>query len=461
MIRPIFLLTAASAFAGEAPVARGTFRIEKEFQATALPATPGVLELEPESWTSFVVDSLVPHGTQVKKGQTLISFEREDYDRRLEDLSRAVAKQEEDLKKARAGFVKLEKTSALQLEAAQRTQAQAAEDLAYFKETGRPAAEATAKHQIEGSRFRLAGEEEELKQLQAMYAEDDLTEETEEIILERQKFAVADAKFDLAAAERRTERTLHAELPRREEQLVQAAAEAEAALAEAEIAIPASVAAAKSDLTAAEVAFERQKTELSRLKADGKWLAWAAPADGILLHGGISEGEWKLGDLAKALRHGSSVPLHQGLLSVAPTGGALAVTADLDPALAAQLSEGTPVSVHPIGREDQGAEGSVKVVAEIPDASGRHHAELELAWEKDHIPHPTTPLVCRATVYLNEEAILLPANALHAEKEGWSVTVKLADGNTENRPVERGRVNGDKAEILSGVEVGQVVVTPE
>ena len=39
--------------------------------------------------------------------------------------------------------------------------------------------------------------------------------------------------------------------------------------------------------------------------------------------------------------------------------------------------------------------------------------------------------------------------------------MKLADGKTERRPVKRGRISGENTEILSGLEVGQVVIAPE
>jgi hypothetical protein len=50
--------------------------------------------------------------------------------------------------------------------------------------------------------------------------------------------------------------------------------------------------------------------------------------------------------------------------------------------------------------------------------------------------------------------------ALRFDPEGWTVAVKLDDGKTGRRVVQRGRVFDGKCEITSGLETGQVVVPP-
>jgi multidrug efflux pump subunit AcrA (membrane-fusion protein) len=67
----------------------------------------------------------------------------------------------------------------------------------------------------------------------------------------------------------------------------------------------------------------------------------------------------------------------------------------------------------------------------------------------------------RVIAYHQPSAISLPARALTHDNRGWTVEVKLTDGKTERRPVKRGRASGETTEILSGLEVGQVVIAPE
>ena len=54
----------------------------------------------------------------------------------------------------------------------------------------------------------------------------------------------------------------------------------------------------------------------------------------------------------------------------------------------------------------------------------------------------------------------VPAKALKYGAKGWSVEVKLADGKTERRNVVRGPQSGEDVEIVSGLEVGQVIIAP-
>ncbi|MEO5716030.1 MAG: efflux RND transporter periplasmic adaptor subunit, partial [Luteolibacter sp.] len=66
----------------------------------------------------------------------------------------------------------------------------------------------------------------------------------------------------------------------------------------------------------------------------------------------------------------------------------------------------------------------------------------------------------RLISYQQPAAIAVPNKALGFDDSGWTVEVKLADGKTERRSVKRGRASKDETEILSGLEVGQVVVVP-
>ena len=66
----------------------------------------------------------------------------------------------------------------------------------------------------------------------------------------------------------------------------------------------------------------------------------------------------------------------------------------------------------------------------------------------------------RLIAYQQPTAVVVPNKALAFGAAGWTVEVKLADGKTEHRTVKRGRVSGDETEIVSGLEVGQVIVVP-
>ena len=98
-----------------------------------------------------------------------------------------------------------------------RAKTQADEDLKKFLEIDRSQSERNAQFTVKRSVEYLEYAKEELRQLEKMYRSKDLTEETEEIILRRQRFQVESGEFSLKDAELRRDQTLKVDLPRQEQ----------------------------------------------------------------------------------------------------------------------------------------------------------------------------------------------------------------------------------------------------
>ena len=63
---PLLLASAAVSHAAEITVDAKPFRIEKSFYATLLPVEPVLIAIDPEAWTDFTIEEILPHGTIVK-----------------------------------------------------------------------------------------------------------------------------------------------------------------------------------------------------------------------------------------------------------------------------------------------------------------------------------------------------------------------------------------------------------
>jgi hypothetical protein len=100
-------------------------------------------------------------------------------------------------------------------------------------------------------------------------------------------------------------------------------------------------------------------------------------------------------------------------------------------------------------------------IATAPGPDGTYRADLTATWPKDFAPVAGNTAQVKVIAYHQPAAIFVPTKALAFDTKGWTVEVKLADGKTERRPVKRGRVSGENTEILSGLEVGQVIIAPE
>ena len=178
-------LIAASAHAGELTLEMKPFSVTHSFSATVLPVDSSPISLDAEVWTDFSIVSIVAHGSSVKKGDPLVVFDAEGIDRKISDTRQALASETLALAQAELDLATLEKTVPEQLARLKRNAEQAAEELAYFTETRRKASEESAAQSLKRSEQLLASKKEELKQLLKMYEADDITEDTEEIILQQ------------------------------------------------------------------------------------------------------------------------------------------------------------------------------------------------------------------------------------------------------------------------------------
>jgi HlyD family secretion protein len=135
------------------------------------------LSIKLKSWTGqLVARKSIEHGTAVKPGDVLVEFETEKLDREIRD-----ARQERELaqlaiRQAELELPILEKQAPLDLAAAERDYKEAVDDLKRFTEVDRKMMVQSADFMLKSSNFYLDYAKEELKQLQKMYRDKDLTE---------------------------------------------------------------------------------------------------------------------------------------------------------------------------------------------------------------------------------------------------------------------------------------------
>lgn len=464
-ITPLHLipaLIAAASHAGEITIERRPFCIDRMLTATALPddANRVLLKLDPASWGDFTITEIAAHAAVVKKGEALIRFDPEDIDRKLVDARRALESGRLTLAQAEQDAKLREETAPHKLEAARKAAAIAKEENTYFTQTRRKASEESAAQALKRSEQMLANQREELKQLTKMYEADDLTEETEEIILIRQQDAVASAEFALRMEVLDHKRTLEVSLPREAKTLAEAERDTSIALKKAEEEIPRSLELGKLALESLRTNHQRDKDDLAELEADRALFEIKAPADGVFYHGPLENGRWIPGDLAKALVPHGKLPPHKAFATFVPGNAKLSLVTFLDDTTARTLETGVSgVAVLP-GREDVEIPVKLSELATIPGTDGTYRADLTATWPDKLVPAAGSTAQIRLISYQQESAIVVPNKALSFEAAGWTVNVKLADGKTESRPVKRGRVSKEETEILSGLEVGQVIVVP-
>ncbi|MGL5019910.1 MAG: hypothetical protein ACRDBP_17375 [Luteolibacter sp.] len=455
-------LIAAASHAGEVTIDLRPFSIEKSFTATALPGGDSMLlKIEPKAWTDFKISEIADHGKRLAKGDVLVRFDPEEIDRKIADTRAELAAGALTLAQAEADLKTLQETSPHKLEAHRRAAEIAKQEHTYFTQVRRKASEDTATQARKRSEQILSNQREELKQLTKMYEADDVTENTEEIILVRQQDAVAAAEFALQMEVLDHQRTLEVTLPREAKTLADSERDTALSLKKVEADIPRSIELAKLALENLKTTRKRSQESLAELESDRTHFEFKATADGVFYHGPIENGRWTVGDWLKGLVPQGKVTPNVAFATFVPGAAKLSLVAFVDEATARSLPPELAGTATLTGREDLEIPVKLTALASTPNTSGTYRADLTATWPKDAPPVAGATAQIRLISYQQASAIVVPTRALTFAAGGWTVGVKLADGKTENRPIKRGRVSGDETEILSGLEVGQVIVVPE
>lgn len=460
LVPPLCFLLSLPMHAEELTLETRPFEVILTITATVSPGpVQQIVELSPEAWSSFEVGMAVPHGGKVKKGDAILRFETEEIDRVISQKTNDLKVAKLDLAAANRDLELLEKTIPHKLAAAERAASIAAEEHAYFTKTRRKADEESSAERLKDTRLMLENQREELKQLGAMYDADDLTEQTEEIILTRQKDSVASAEFAVKMSELRHRRMMDVELPREAVELADAERDTRIALERAKADLPESLVKAKLRLAKLEHDLAVLADGLAKLEADrATCFSYKAADDGILLHGFFKAGKWEDLSGKDALKPHGRPALHTPLMTLAKATADAGLAAALAQEDAIKIPDGQVGEAVLKGLEDQPFPVKLETIAKTP-TQGSHQATFAATWGKTR-PAPLTQATIRLPIYQNNRAIVIPAKALQYGADGWYVKRKLAEGTSERHNIVRGRSSGDEVEITSGLEAGQVIVVP-
>lgn len=464
MFRPACSLTAAIASAllpctaAEIPIEPQPFTVTRTLTATVRPPDDAFpIRVEWKSGLALGIDAIADHGSNVNKGEVLVRFDGRELEHKLAEATQAAAMADLAVTQAQEELAPLEETTKHKLEVLRRTAQVAKEDHAQFHAVQRKAREEQVAQQWERANQSLANQQEELRQLRKMYEADDLTEETEEIILSRQEYMVAAAQHELRMATLERDHTLATLLSREAAALAEKERDTADALRAAESAMPLTLDKKRLELEGLRIQAAKAKQTLADLEHDHARLVTHAPADGILLHGAVEHGRWV--PAAKPLTTRDPVTPHRAFATFVPSASPPVLAATLDEASARALSPGTTGMAVFAGRED--LEIRVKsggTTTTLPD--GTSLVTLAASWPQQWQPTIGSTTEVHLVVWHADDALVVPIHALQPGPRGWSVEVKLADGGSGRREVTRGRVSGSRTQILSGLEPGQVVIAP-
>lgn len=442
-----------------AKIEKGLILVDLNLKGTLEAEQASEISIELKSWTlPLVVRKAVPHGTPVKSGDVLVELETDKIDRAIRELRFERELGELSLRLAEDELPVLEKSLPVELAAAERSSKIAEDDLKRFLEVDRPLGELAAEFSVKASKQFLENAREELTQLERMYRDKDLTEETEEIILKRQRFSVEQSEFSLKNAENRREVALKVELPRREISAREAATKAALAYEKARSSLPLSVQQKRIALNKLRYETSRTAERLSELEQDREAMIIRAQADGLAYHGRNQQGQWSTASATARLQKGGTLSSQDVFMTIVAA-RPLRLRVDVEEKDLHLLQEGATGQARPVGYPDQKIPARITKVGGVPVGPGKFDAMIALDLP-DSASQLVPGLACnlRVVAYRKDDALLAPAGSVFSDDQGESHFVFLPGEKPERRSVWVGKSSGSKTEILGGLKEGDEIL---
>ena len=426
------------------------FEIVVELDALFTAGKAHPISLAPKAWSDMTVLSVVPHGTQVKKGDKLVTIDLEKLTKAIKDIELDEPAARLAIQMATAEVKALEKAMPVQLEAARRAKRISDEELAYYEQTGHAENLKEAERNMEWAQRSFEYAKEELEQLEKMYAADDLTEETEEIILRRARKDFDRSKENLRLAKMETERQIRVQIPRGRIEK-KAANEVGALTYEGAVfTLPRTLEQKRFALDKAQRVRADALRKLRDMKADLASFDVRAPADGVVYYGRLDKGKLATAaTAAKKLVPGGKLSSRDVFMTVAETGG-LGLSATVPEEKLAHLNRGLTGTAIPVSNPSLKIPVKVNAVSYVPAA---FTANLSADIDNSKL-YPGMKAKVKLDVAKFDKAITVPNELL----DGDSVWLAGKDGKKEQRKVKTGPTDGKVTVILSGLKDGEKIV---
>lgn len=330
---------------------------------------------ENEHLTSLAIERVVPHGSHVRKGQSLVWLKTEALDKQLRDAETDFRLAKSALDAEEFKHQQFLETFKLDRESAKRERQAAQQEFDNYQKIDRDQRIKQAEFSLESSQFSLESATEEYEQLKKMYDEDDLTEESEEIVLRRAKRSMKSAEFALERAKIAHDRTINQSVPRED-------AKHEDDLQRAQLAFDSKMNDLEHERRKRELELEKKRAalndqaeKLEQMREERKHLVLKAPIEGIFLHGELNRG--KQPEKPSTLKPHDSVGGRKVVgVVVDPTRLAVRLEVPEDKWSVVQGSKKCVIKAKAFA--DSELAGTVKSVESVPFANGKFDAVISV-----------------------------------------------------------------------------------
>lgn len=435
-----------------AKITRGDLVVEVRAEAPFQPIDSFEVKPEFKGYQGpLVITSIVEQGTLVRKDQPLITFDRTWIDWGLTAATNELAAAKANLTKAQIDARLAEESDKLALRQAEDALRNVEAGKKWFEDVDGPQMLQIADLNVKQSQNSVDDQTDELDQLKKMYAGEELTTATADIVVRRALRSLEQSKVVLKIQQDRADKTKTFDYPVQRQRVLDAVTQASTALQSLKAAQAQSAVARIGGLQAAQIAVEQAEKKLADLKADAEQFQTKATADGVVGYGAMVDGVLSNAD-PKSLEVGDKVTAGQVLIRVYQP-NKLRLVVNVPETQAFWVDKGDKARVTP------GSLPQISYVAETSAVELQTKAQGMVFAATIDLENPDSRLVpgMKAAVVIEAgkigDVLLAPLSAVVDGK----VKVKDGDGEVVEKSVKVGQSDGKIVEIRSGLAEGDEV----
>jgi len=431
----------------------GSIQSDATFNVNFAAAEASEVSVDFRVLTNIKIEEVVPHGASVKAGDTLIRFDTESLNEQIEAQERLVASLRLGMQEAEREAKLLQLQLPLDKEQAELTKQQADEDYKFYLEFDKTFAERSNDQRLKSSKDFVDYSAEEVKQLEKMYKADDLTEESEEIVLRRAKDDLDRQKFSFELVEQTYRRTKELSLPRTQRDRKNAHRLAEIAWERFQLTHPLTMEKRAQTLAKSRQELNKANKTLEQLREDLKACEVKSPRSGLVYYGRVQSGKWVgIAEWRAKLKKYGSIMSHDVFLTVVSP-DRLQLVGNVPENEVAKLRVGGAGKLTPTTMKQERLDVAVRSISSVPVGEGQFEVALDIKnANKDFVPGMTGSV--RLVTYFNAKAMTLPTNVVLTDELDDTiryVNVLSPEDKPVRKNVEVGVNQGDRIEIRSGV----------
>ncbi len=455
---PLSLAVASSSLAQEGQprfmkIEKGKFLRALEKDGLFVPSEPAELKFWPEGYSDALqVVEVLPSGSTVQSGDVVLRIDTRRIDEQIRNGELDVRSAEQRLKDLEEEMSLLGSEMQADLARSEKELELAEKRLRGFKDFELALSADEAALWQSRSEHGIEDQKDELSQLGKMYSEDELTDETEESVLKRQKRDLESSKLGLGLQRRRRTFAVDFEQPMRLESMILEVSERTRGLDRLRRTVDSRSITKEIEIARARLEHERSRDTLARLKRDREQFTLRAPSAGIVYHGGVDPAD------AKTWKKGGNVVPYEVLLTIAPAGKVKA-RVPVGEADVLKLEAGMAASVKPLALGDVTIRGKLDPIDRLPAVRGSENQWNVGVTLADSDSRVVPSMRCKVEIVLEElpDVLTVPASAVF--EKGGEKTCYVQKGETaEPRRVVLGATDGKRYVVNEGLAAGETVL---